>query len=217
MTLGEVADAAAVDVQIKLVAEDRLFDDHYILDICSSLVSLSETGSRGELMTEYLNPTDSLKALRFAHYTVKEYLLSQEIKEGPAKFFAISGKDLFEDLIETCSIYLDFLRSTGKIPMYGGERFHFAAYAVNDWLQGYFHRPDDPNQTIKKAEEDVLLLLFVIERFETNNRTYEDIVELYESFESYRNISCRLEKSQIETEFSILFGKILRYPCWPYL
>ena len=64
--LGEVAESIAVDLagHPKFVLERRLREPRNILQICSSLVTVSP---RGEF--------DVLETLRLAHFSVKEYLI----------------------------------------------------------------------------------------------------------------------------------------------
>jgi hypothetical protein len=79
ISLGEAAEAAAVDIQThSFNKSNRLRDPLSVLKICSSFLSLSPFKpkvmgwARLELAT-----TDSQKEVHFAHYSVEEYLVSE--------------------------------------------------------------------------------------------------------------------------------------------
>ena len=90
LTLAEVAEAIVVRPDSGFVnAEERLRDPHDILLICSSLVILSEAGE-----------------LRLAHYSVKEFLVSERIRTGPASTFAMAAHSANRSMSETCLAHL---------------------------------------------------------------------------------------------------------------
>ena len=75
LNLKEMAEAVAVDCENEIFdSEDRLRDYHDILEICSSLVSLSKFN---HLKRYGLMLRSEENELRFAHYSVKEYLISE--------------------------------------------------------------------------------------------------------------------------------------------
>ena len=80
LNLKEVAEAVAVDCENEIFdPEDRLRDPYDILEICSSLVSLSRYS---HLKRYRLMFSSEENELRFAHYSVKEYLISERIPSG---------------------------------------------------------------------------------------------------------------------------------------
>ena len=78
LSLDEVAEIVAFDVDCddKFNSENRLAESEDVLKMCSSLVINIET-SRARVM------------VRLAHYSVKEYLVSDRIRTGSAAFFSI--------------------------------------------------------------------------------------------------------------------------------
>src|SRR5271154_6016609 len=79
MTIQEVAEATAVDLEKQSFSiSDRFPDPYDILDLCSSLVSLSEVGPESSVkkeMRSYYVHKDDEKILQFAHFSVKEYIV----------------------------------------------------------------------------------------------------------------------------------------------
>ena len=86
MTIEEVAEAATLKPDCcSLDPIQRFRTPNDILEVCGSLVTTAPKTYRG--------PAE----LKFAHYSVKEYLLSPRIREGPASKFSdrISKPNLF--------------------------------------------------------------------------------------------------------------------------
>ena len=99
--LDEVAEAAILSPGFcTLNPEDRLFDSHDIIDMCSGLVT-SVPGIKWEEDKE-----TNKELLRFAHFSVKEYLISDRITEGNASAFAMLGLDAQTFLAGVCISYL---------------------------------------------------------------------------------------------------------------
>lgn len=87
LTLEEVAEAAVVrDNHISLDHEDKLLDLTDVLHICRGLLSIS---TESISICKILN---SRQVVRFAHFSVKEYLISRRIVDGSAACFAISAE-----------------------------------------------------------------------------------------------------------------------------
>ena len=171
MTLGEVAEAIIVNRhQQSFDTENRLFDVHNLLDICSSLVSLG-----GQLCSDetfdvdgkhFMNYSDrkecfnlesqlgqkeaidDRKEIRFAHYSVKEYIVSDTIKEGPARAFAVVDASAQEYMAEVCIKYL--LRFNRDDHFYKGiiVDFPLLSYAAHNWHKHYMEAAANISSTI---------------------------------------------------------------------
>src|SRR5947207_3662676 len=79
LTPCQVAEAVAVDVENQKFDPvlDRLREPSYIIKICSTLVIARSTSYYMQLT--WLIDSTGREELRFAHYSVKEYLVSQRI------------------------------------------------------------------------------------------------------------------------------------------
>ena len=109
MNIAEVAEAIAVDRDNQTFEiENRMFDIFSVLDICSSLVTLSEGKT-----TLKKDQAEGTRKLQLAHYSVKEYMVSSRIQSSHAKKFAIKETEAHEYMGEACLIYL--LHSIGPI------------------------------------------------------------------------------------------------------
>ena len=116
LRIEEVAEAALVDPKLKppFDPEERLHDPHNdILEILGSLVTISSKGISSEASDDASD--DSLiegddnfpgRQVRLAHFSVKEYLLSERIHGGPASKFGAT--DIFANhfIGESCLLYI---------------------------------------------------------------------------------------------------------------
>jgi hypothetical protein len=101
MSVDEVAEVVAIDV-----ARDPAFDRDEVLEdplealnICSSLVTISTMQAEGRS-----DPAQRIIAL--AHYSVKEYLVSDRIKQGPAKQYNMHEAECHGVMMDGCLKYL---------------------------------------------------------------------------------------------------------------
>ena len=87
----ELAEAVVVSPYCKAIdIDDRLFDPKDIIKICGGLVVwVADTNE-----------------VRFAHYSVREYLLSSRISSGSAASFALSWASAEQKIAEICLTYL---------------------------------------------------------------------------------------------------------------
>ncbi|KAK5059791.1 hypothetical protein LTR84_009674 [Exophiala bonariae] len=144
MTLGEVYEAIAIDADLgldHLDEESRLRTPADILDLCGSLVVVSEDGHIG-----------------LAHLSVKEYLLSPRTKRNHAvSAFALEPERAVQELAKNCLAYLCFREfSTG--PCKTSETFDerlirlpLATYAAVAWP--YFVRSSKTPELQQRINE----------------------------------------------------------------
>ena len=105
ITLAEVAEAVAIDLEQKSFdIRNRLPDPCSVLKICSSLVTLSPFEPKAiSWETAKFAMNDESKELRFAHYSVKEYLLSRRVS---SLTFQIRSDTAHGMIAQLCLIYL---------------------------------------------------------------------------------------------------------------
>ncbi|KAI9704034.1 MAG: hypothetical protein M1820_005655 [Bogoriella megaspora] len=105
-----------------------LIDD--VLALCSSLVAVSNkeiVGSEGQ--------TNESVEVRLAHNTVKDYLLSREIKKGSSTHFALEASLSHSIIAESCLIYLLHLQPQLDESLL--REFPLAVYAGQFWTKHY--------------------------------------------------------------------------------
>lgn len=82
--------------------ERRFPDPEDVLTICSSLVTTNTT----EKVVGSSDAKFALVEVTLAHFSVREYLVSQDIKNGPARNFAVTESAASSSIAETCLAYL---------------------------------------------------------------------------------------------------------------
>jgi ankyrin repeat protein len=133
MNIAEVAEAIAVDRNNQIFdMKNRMFDIFSVLDICSSLVTLSEKKTTLEK-----DQTEETRKLQLAHYSVKEYIISSRIQTSHAKTFAIKETEAHEYMGEACLIYLLHFNRSDSIYTDAWVDYPFLRYAAESW---YGHR-----------------------------------------------------------------------------
>jgi hypothetical protein len=155
MNVAEVAEAIAVDRNNQIFdKENRMLDIFSVLDICPSLVTLSErkTTLKGD-------QTEETRILRLAHYSVKEYIVSSRILASHGKNFAIKETEAHEYMGEACLIYLLHFNRSDSIYADAGVDYPFLQYAAECWYGHYRAILDASPQTL-----DLSTALFDVKR-----------------------------------------------------
>jgi ankyrin repeat protein len=126
LSVDEVAEVVAINV-----ARDPAFDCDEVLEdplealnICSSLVTISTIQAKGRS-----GPAQRIIAL--AHYSVQEYLVSDRIKQGPAKQYNMHETECHGVITDGCLKYLLQLQRLSS-----AEAIHTSAlarYAAEFW------------------------------------------------------------------------------------
>lgn len=97
LTLEEVAEAAVTKGDGDPIdTEDRLFDPYDVTRICKSLVSITKD------TVLICDRWTSGNFVRFAHFSVKEYLLSFRVSEGKAKAFHLDTQSSHQQIGLSC-------------------------------------------------------------------------------------------------------------------
>ena len=93
MTLGELSECIGIELDTEEDSMDFdavLTEPKDILRICGSLVTISDSGG-----------------VSLAHYTVKEFLMSETLRSTMEHFY-VGGRNTEEDLAKTCLTYLNY-------------------------------------------------------------------------------------------------------------
>src|SRR4051794_24478024 len=101
LSVDEVAEIVAIDVERKPAfdREEVLEDPLEALNICSSLVTITtEKGGRRQGSVR--------QVVGLAHYSVKEYLLSNRIRKGPAAHYGMQDTACHDAIAQGCLGYL---------------------------------------------------------------------------------------------------------------
>ena len=95
--------------------------------------------------------------IRLAHFSVKEYLVSERIRESNAKFFFQEAKIANQEIAETCLNYLVMLREPLTATCF--VHYPLLSYAAKHWPK---HFQVLPSREDKNALLPLLLQLFLV-------------------------------------------------------
>lgn len=121
----ELAEAVVnLDENLRFDVKNRLFPK-CILAICSSLITV-RSGEKN---------SSSSTMVKLAHCSVKEYLVSNRILEGPAKAYSIQEGIANACIAESCLAYLLQFDRPDSLTSQTLEDFPLALYAAESWIQ----------------------------------------------------------------------------------
>jgi len=142
LQLQEIAEAVVVESEfVSFSPEDRLFEPHDIINICSSLVSLS----------------DRTSVLRLTHYSVQEYILSERIREGPASFFGVMEASSDAFIAEICLTYVLLFDKPDSLSKTSLQEWPLLDYACKHWFEHAGRLTDDADRRITNRLSEKLL------------------------------------------------------------
>ncbi|KAF2234467.1 hypothetical protein EV356DRAFT_151584 [Viridothelium virens] len=149
--LDQVAEIAAIEPHSRCLDKDqRLFQKALALDFCPGLVRVCEKIQTGWDRTGYSFFHDNV--IRLAHFSVKEYLISQRLKESNAVFFYQNADMANREIAETCLNYLTMLNEP-LVPACFMD-YPLLSYAAKQWHKHFQELPH-------KEGKDVLLPLLL--------------------------------------------------------
>ena len=104
LDIQEVAEIVAIDTAEPYYhAEDRYSTPREVLSVCSGLVSTRTSHRRGGV---FASQNFKIEELRLAHFSVKEYLVSDSVSLGPASKYKLDEFSCQETLADLCISYL---------------------------------------------------------------------------------------------------------------
>jgi hypothetical protein len=107
LLLTELAEAIAIDPKSSrpFDPEERFPDPESVFQILSSLITVSSDENRDKAFSAP-GTSCSVVTVQLAHFSVKEYLVSDRILESPARYFAASESIAQRFMAECCLIYI---------------------------------------------------------------------------------------------------------------
>lgn len=128
LAVDEIAEVIAIDV-----ARDPAFDQEEVLEdpmealeICSSLVTITtdDSGRAWEL---------KMQVAVLAHYSVKEYLVSDRIQRGQAARYSMRSAACHSTIAKACLGYLDQLQMPEPMTEDTISKYKLAQYSAESW------------------------------------------------------------------------------------
>ncbi|KAL8935840.1 MAG: hypothetical protein Q9216_005232 [Gyalolechia sp. 2 TL-2023] len=178
LTIEEVAELVAFDIdgEQKFDAANRLADVEEVLDLCPSLILCTmPDGVNGEQSDQAVDGDSidqdtggmitaskrKLPIIRIAHFTVKEYLISDHIRQGPAAFFSISEDISHLRIAETClSCLLLYEKDSFVDRETFATQFPVAEYSACYWLSHF----KEARRVVNESHNKYAAKLFLNER-----------------------------------------------------
>ncbi|KAL5113368.1 hypothetical protein ACEQ8H_008749 [Pleosporales sp. CAS-2024a] len=192
LSVDEVAQVIAIDV-----ARDPAFDRNEVLEeplqevleICSSLVTIPTTQAIG-------GSSPARQIIALAHYSVQEYLLSDRIKQGPAKQYNMHEAKCHSLTTEGCLKYL--LQLQRPISEEAIHTWALARYAAESWISHLVQTGDDAERLSRLA----------MDLMSTKNPAYLTWIQLYDPDAPWMlpNLSKRLEHVAAPLYYAALLG-----------
>jgi hypothetical protein len=163
LQIKEVAEVITVNIEHspRFDPERRFPDPRDILTICSSLVTTAGDSydEIEDLLDEMEDPDDDEMAneqVRLAHFSVKEYLMSERIQAGSASRYSLRKIHANVSIAETCLAYLLQFDHPNSSILRTFEEFPLARYAAKYWTQHAQYAEADMN-TIHLLSMELLL------------------------------------------------------------
>ena len=149
MRIDEMVEVLAVEStdDCRFSPEQRLPDPHDILTICSTLVSVATVATKD---TSTQNP--GAEELRLAHFSVKEYLISERLKKTSMHCYYIAPSSANFSIVKSCLAYLLHFESPSILTAEFDQEFPLIRYAAEFWPTHYKSIIDDAD----KEEVDIL-------------------------------------------------------------
>jgi hypothetical protein len=163
----EVAEVVAIDTNRNPAFDhdDILEDPLEVLDICSSLVTLT-TVSGNDF---HDRPFNSQRIVALAHYSVQEYLVSDRIRQGDASRYSLEAAVCHNAIMQDCLHYVLQFQQLGTRPSDIIDKFALAIYSATFW----------PNHVIEIGDEIKHSCQLVLDLLSSVNPAYANWVKLY--------------------------------------
>ncbi|KIW05058.1 uncharacterized protein PV09_04213 [Verruconis gallopava] len=182
MTIQEIAEATSINVANQSFSVDDRFCDAYdLLEICSSLVSLTEIPKNGDspFRREGVWYSNSIwndptwKVLQFAHFSVKEYLLAERTQGVLPKISIVNEALAHEYITKACLIYLLEFNGGKRLLERDFKAFPLLAYSALYWSNHF--------SSIRGDERDDSIKLLLLRLFDPNNQNHLlNLLNLYD-------------------------------------
>jgi ankyrin repeat protein len=155
LSIGEVSEVVAIDVDRDPAfnQEEVLEDPQEVLEICSSLVTTTTGEKFRWIETEYIKVNEQV--VRLAHYSVKEYLVSNRIQEGQAARYSMQAAACHINMARACLGYLEQFQSYEPLVYNELEEFKLARYSADYWAS---HIPKSGDRGTEMNQEVLHLL-----------------------------------------------------------
>jgi ankyrin repeat protein/archaellum biogenesis ATPase FlaH len=179
MTVQEVAEATAINIQEhSFSTEDRFGHPYDLLEVCSSLVSLSELPTdanspfykEGYIYSQRLYNKKNIRILQFAHFSVKEYLLAERTQKTILDVFIINEALSHSQITAACLTYLLDFNGGERLVNRDFEEFPLLPYSALHW---------SAHLALSKATESAAIDPLLLKLFDPAENHLLNLLNLY--------------------------------------
>lgn len=141
MQITEMVEVLAIDTadDATFRPEQRLPDPRDILTICSTLISVTTVANEEDASAQ----TAQTEEVRLAHFSVKEFLVSDRLKKASMHRYHITQLSAHVSMAKTCLTYLLHFESPTILTAEFDHEFPFVRYAAEFWPWHYRQITDD--------------------------------------------------------------------------
>jgi hypothetical protein len=139
LTADELAEVVAIDLkeEARFDPEEVLEDLLDVLSICSSLVAI--TTEEPKVATSWYGggegPGPGRQIIVLAHYSVKEYLISDRFRKGSAACYHMQNAACHDAIAKSCLGYLLQFEGPKLLHDDNAEDFRLAEYSATSWIK----------------------------------------------------------------------------------
>ncbi|KAI9794829.1 MAG: hypothetical protein M1816_002957 [Peltula sp. TS41687] len=196
LTLTELAETCIIDPRAEeQVDEENRFQARDILELLPGLIT--ESFRTTEPWRSPL-PKPSISEVRLAHFSVKEYLVSEHIRNGRASKYGLEETAAHKSIVEKCVAYIVHYSASEKT--YSSTdlvRFPLLEYCSSEW---YHHIGAIQSEEREVVEETVVVRLF------TSRSIFEDWLQVHLPDTPWRvPFEHRIERDLDESPGSMLY------------
>jgi len=161
LSLEEVAEVAAIDVarEPAFDHDEVLVDPLEALKICSSLVTI--------VVKESIFFEPGTRIVTLAHYSVQEYLISERIRQGPAKQYSMKEIECHKAMTIGCLWYLNRFQQPLTDEVYYASAL--AEYSAQFWSD-HLQKTGDGEEEMSRLAMNFLL---------TNDPAFVNSIRIY--------------------------------------
>ncbi|CUS06945.1 unnamed protein product, partial [Tuber aestivum] len=129
LTLGQLAEAIVMKYEVNNYGEDSedLFDMKSLMSICPSLISFEDAGNDE-------SSTHESRRLRLAHFSVKEYLISDRSAQTSSAYYHISEVKANLRMGHACLSRILRHRGEGTLRLDEAEHMSFLYHSAHHWF-----------------------------------------------------------------------------------
>ncbi|OCK76482.1 ankyrin, partial [Lepidopterella palustris CBS 459.81] len=182
LLLEEISEIVAIDVKHDPVfnSEGVLEDPLEALDICSSLVTIATIEESGRRGRNY-GSQSTRQVIVLAHYSVKEYLISERSRQGRAARYSMQEAICNEFIAKSCLGYLLQILQSESLSAKSIEEFKLAQYSAEFWM----------SHAQAAMEQTETLSRLAMKLFSTRNNAYINWIRIHDPEEPWKGPNFR--------------------------